>query len=235
MNAKALGKPSIVFISYRRADTDAVAGRLKDRMSGRLKGWSVFMDVTSIEPGADYKTVLNETLARTAVFIVLIGRHWRGTDGSRLDDTDDVMRYEIATALSLNKKIIPVLVNGASMPKPRDLPDELAALTDRNAIELRHARFDDDFANLLHAITGDMPHGSRVGHSSNLQTLKYLGVGALLGALLAIVLLVIHLSLTGKSLSERIGADGATFFIPLLSVLGALVAYKLRSFLGNKY
>jgi hypothetical protein len=224
MNAAA-GKKQLAFISYRRADTDALAGRIKDRLAHDLPGWAVFMDVASIGAGANYRQAIDDTLARCSVFIALIGTRWAGDGGARVHDPKDLLRYEVRSALAHGMRIIPVLVNDARMPEAHDLPADIAALHERNAIELRHSRFDDDFANLVNAIAGKPV--IRRPPRDVMRTIAKAVLGALIGVAAAIAGLVVHFQVTGASASERIGEDGATILIPACAAVGALIALWL--------
>jgi TIR domain len=225
MSARARRRPS-AFLSYRRSDTDALAGRLKDRLEVSLPGWDIFMDVASVEPGADFRAAIDDRIARAAVVIALIGKRWAGDDGKRIHDPDDLVRHEIRLALTRGIRLIPVLVNDALMPKARDLPDDIALLAQRNAIELRHSRFEDDFGNLAKSI-GGRDAGASGNRSSyfSLRALRHGLIGAALALIAIIVVLALHLELTGRSISERIGDDGATLVIPMAVLLGAVVGY----------
>jgi hypothetical protein len=144
-----------IFISYRRGDSAGHAGRLFDHLSGRFPS-RVFMDVDTIEPGIDFIDVIEQAVGCCEVLIVMIGDDWlHATDVEgrrRLDHPNDFVRLEIATALQRDVRVIPVLVNGAAMPRPEDLPPDLAKLTRRNAIELSDARFSFDVDRLIQAI-----------------------------------------------------------------------------------
>ena len=148
------GAPN-VFINYRREDTAGHAGRLFDRLSGRLPG-RVFMDVDTIEPGVDFAEVIDQAVAKCEVLLVMIGREWlKVTDAAgarRLDNTDDFVRLEVARALDRNIRVVPVLVEGATMPRPEELPPDLAKLARRNAIELSDARWAFDVDRLVQTI-----------------------------------------------------------------------------------
>ena len=114
------------------------------------------MDIDQIEPGEDFVEVINRKVGTCDVAIVAIGPHWLGaTDDSgkrRLDDEEDFVRMEIAAALKRNIRVIPVLVDGARMPGRHDLPEALAPLCRRNAIELSETRFHADVNRLIEAI-----------------------------------------------------------------------------------
>jgi hypothetical protein len=128
-----------IFVSYRRTDAPGHAGRLFDRLVDRFGQASVFKDLDSMEPGADFVEVIEETVAQCDALIAVIGRDWLTAEhgGSRrLDDPDDWVRLEIANALRRKIRVVPVLVAGASMPSPADLPEDLQALARRHAVEL---------------------------------------------------------------------------------------------------
>ena len=154
---RSLGRQANIFINYRREDTAGHAGRLFDRLSGRFPG-RVFMDIDTIEPGIDFVEIIEEAVGCCEVLIVMIGRDWLtladATGRRRLDNPSDFVRLEIGTALARDIRIIPVLVEGAIMPRPEDLPPELALLTRRNAIELSDARWAFDVDRLIQTIEG---------------------------------------------------------------------------------
>ena len=64
------------------------------------------------------------------------------------------MRIEIATALKRGIRVIPVItVEGASMPRSGDLPDDLKSLVPRRqALEVSHNRFNADSERLISAV-----------------------------------------------------------------------------------
>jgi hypothetical protein len=87
------------------------------------------------------------------VLLALIGNEWltvTDADGRRrLDRPDDFVRLEIETALTRNIRVIPILIDDASMPRADQLPSSLAGLVRRQALELSPNRFDYDTSRLL--------------------------------------------------------------------------------------
>jgi hypothetical protein len=146
-----------IFVSYRRADAPGAAGRLVDRLRSAAGDRNIFLDVTNILPGQDFKQAIRESLARSHYVAVVIGPRWLERDHAgtrRIDEVEDPVRQEIRAALDLHATIVPVLVEGARMPNEQDLPSELRALSVHNAIELRHDHWDGDCARLLEALGG---------------------------------------------------------------------------------
>jgi TIR domain len=153
MSASASGG---VFISYRRQESSGLAGRLYDRLADRFGDDQVFMDVDTIALGVDFAEVIAQAVSTCQVLLAVIGPHWltaTDQDGQRrLDDPDDIVCLEIAAALERDIRVIPILVEGAVMPRRHEFPDTLASLARRNALSLRHESFRSDADRLLAAI-----------------------------------------------------------------------------------
>lgn len=147
--------PKRIFICYRRDDAEGYAGRIYDRLHARFPG-RVFMDVTGINPGADFSRVIQDTVGSCHVLLAIIGKQWLTIADSsttpRIQRDDDYVRHEIATALYRNIHVIPVLVREAKMPAQQSLPKDLAGLSTRNALEISDDDFEHDAQRLISAI-----------------------------------------------------------------------------------
>ena len=154
-----MAEPISVFLSYRRSDTPYAAGRLADRLGERFK---LFMDI-DIAPGLHFGRALTEAVEGCDVMVVLIGPSWLSAveeDGSRrLDNPRDWVVQEIEAALAREVTVIPVLVDGARMPTPDQLPAPLEALAFRQALSLRHESFATDITTLIGAVDRAAPGG----------------------------------------------------------------------------
>ena len=163
-----------IFINYRRQDSEGYVGRLYDHLIQHFDRNDVFVDVDSIPPGSDFVTELEEAVATCDVFIAVIGPQWLTiTDEQgqrRLDQWDDFVRLEVASALKQNKMVIPVLVGQARMPAPSQLPEDIAPMARRNAIELSHQRFAYDLQKLVNAIRGAVSLGQFLKPPSDAAT-----------------------------------------------------------------
>jgi hypothetical protein len=124
---------SKIVLSYRRSDSQAIAGRIADRLIAQFGDHSVFMDVDNIPFGIDFRQHIQSVLAQAEVLIAVVGPDWLGAGGSRIQEEDDPVRVEIETALRQDIMVIPVLVNGAGMPKAATLPDSLKNFAFLNA------------------------------------------------------------------------------------------------------
>lgn len=145
-----------IFLSYRRADTAGYAGRLARALRSRFGDEEIFQDIETIQPGSDFRISIDIAIQRCEVLLVLIGNTWLTESDAegrrRLDDPDDFVRLEIATALRRGVRILPVLVEDACMPAEGELPPDLKALADRQALELSDSRWDYDLGRLMKAI-----------------------------------------------------------------------------------
>jgi len=152
-----------VFISYRREETAPYAGRLSDRLSDRFGEDRIFMDVDSIAIGADFTSAIAEAMSKCNIMLALIGRRWIAiTDGKgkrRIDNPGDFVRVEIETALQRDIRVVPVLVDGAVLPRADDLPPSLRPLVRHQAIELTHTSFRSEVARLITAVAEALEAG----------------------------------------------------------------------------
>jgi hypothetical protein len=145
-----------IFISYRRDDDASAAGRLYDLLEGWFKPEQIFMDIDSIEPGVEFRQELARAVGACDVFIAVIGKKWLTLkrDGiRRVDHATDWVRIEIETALKRDIRLIPVLVNGASLPIPEALPESIRGLAWRQSFDLPHGDFKGQASKLAAILT----------------------------------------------------------------------------------
>jgi hypothetical protein len=219
-----------VFISYRRSDTQDLAGRLGDRLRAVDGISQVFIDVDGIEPGVNFVSKTELALNNSDVCILLIGERWRGVrpDGvTRIFEECDYVRQETAAALSGKCFVLPVLANNATMPAVNDLPPDLARLAQLNALSLRHADFQHDIEYLIKTLLGQTKEGQRKLLRRG-QSVVYQTLSAFTGAAIAITLLVcaavLHNLITKRSLDETLGGSGPVWLLILVTTIGGAVA-----------
>ena len=221
-----------VFISYRRPDTLNVSGRLKAELEAVPGIDEVFFDFDSIEYGADFEGRIQSALDCSSHCLVMIGHHWVGDDGDgrrRIDQATDFVRLEAARALTSKAKVLPVLVDGATMPGPDRLPEDVASIARINAVALRSTHFRHDLEPILDALFGRTKVGRRAPLSTA-QTLLRASLGAVSAAATMIVLGVVSsVSFPDcPSLACRVqGALGLESQEAALGPLGVLVAATL--------
>jgi hypothetical protein len=142
----------MIFLSYRRDDSAGHVGRLYDALSARFGSQRIFVDIDHISPGQDFVQVVDDAVGRCAVLLVVMGKRWAGTGRvgkRRLDDPGDFVRLEVVGGLKrTGLRMIPVLVGGAKMLGPAELPEDMRELSRRNAFELSDTRWKEDVARL---------------------------------------------------------------------------------------
>jgi hypothetical protein len=132
-----------VFINYRRHDSAGNAGRVHDRLKSEFGDDLIFMDVTAIPFGVNFAKYITAEVAKCDLLLVLIGPDWlnaQDNDGNRrLDNPNDLVRLEIATALARDIPVVPIMLDGARIPKEDELPADISELSMRNGLDVRHA------------------------------------------------------------------------------------------------
>src|SRR5680860_1419996 len=236
-----------VFVNYRRNDTRHVAGRLRDLIVARFGKGSVFVDVDSIEPGLDYVTAIDTAVGSCDVMLVLIGDRWLEAsddeDHRRIDDPADRLRIEIESGLRNQTRVIPVLVDSASMPTSRDLPAPLVPLARHQSTRLRHESFHNDADHLLGVVervvggnaepTDPRPPSTE---TDTQRAARWLSFGILLTALLALLALRSGVRDSVVSSRPQLPPDGPwaslVWLLPSLPVLVAAWLVANRDRLG---
>ncbi|MCP5080261.1 MAG: toll/interleukin-1 receptor domain-containing protein [Alphaproteobacteria bacterium] len=174
------------FVSYRRSDSPGSVRQLCAILKKRLYPRDIFIDIDGIAPGSDFTEILDKSLNDCGAFLVIIGPHWldeRDHEGKRrLDNEDDYVRLEVATALRRNIPVIPVLVDGAELPTEDRLPLDLRPLVHRQTLELSHQSFDQDARHLAQKVKEVLPE---------LETFRKLWFGLIIALVFTAVFAII--------------------------------------------
>lgn len=165
------GRTSGIFISYRRDDAGPYARLLQVYLRERFPHAPVFMDLDSIEAGTDFAEAIETGVGSCRVLVALIGPRWltlTDEEGQRrIDNPDDWVRFEIRAALESRVRVVPVLVDGAKMPRQQQLPTELCNLARLNALEMSYDRYEYDASRLAaiiqRALTQQATERERLG------------------------------------------------------------------------
>lgn len=188
-----------VFINYRRAESLKDARHLASLLDkGALKG-RIFIDKKGLDGAPDWLMELERQVASSDVMVALIGRDWteiRDAGGKRrIDDENDFVRFELAEAFRRKVPIVPVLVDGASMPRGDQLPPNLLLLTRPQAELLRSESFDADVLKIGRRLQTEIAERRKVQRTS----VPIWVVGATALAAVSVGLL------TGPMAMERLG------------------------------
>jgi hypothetical protein len=211
------GAQSTIILSYRREDSAGVTGRIFDRLTQEFGTDRVFMDIDSMPAGVDFHDHLQEILEDCGALLVVVGKSWRSQrkgQEARIMDPDDWVRIEVETALQRGIPVVPLLIDGASLPTREQLPESLWPLLRRNALPVDSGR---DFHAQLTRLVRDLhlqvdPTGAKtnpVPASTNLQSMTAMPASGVnwkaLGRwilLLALIITIGAIAITG-AISNR--------------------------------
>src|SRR5262245_34280497 len=158
-----------VFISYRRTDAEYAAGALGRELRRHFGEEQIFRDKEDVGGGVAWKQLVVQEIAQDSALLVLIGREWANVKDHqgrrRLDNADDPLRLEIADGLKDGATILPVLLEDAQMPGTEELPPELCALADLNALKLRDGDWQYDLDHIIRTL--EKAGFSRIGAAAS--------------------------------------------------------------------
>jgi WD40 repeat protein len=154
-----------ISISYRRADSEAMTGRIFDRLIVHYGKEAIFRDIDDIPAGIDFRVHINDVLLRTHILLSIVGPQWLGTTAGgagRIHEESDPVRVEVETALRRRVPIIPVLIGTTRMPSSDDLPPSLKDFAFRNAVKVDTGQdFDYHMDRLIRAMDAILGQASK--------------------------------------------------------------------------
>jgi hypothetical protein len=221
-----------IFMSYRRADTGAAAGRVYDRLCRLLAKSDIFFDVSTIGGGEDFEKRIETAIGGSNVALIFIGDKWlepvQATGNVRICEPNDYVHAEVRDALARPMLVLPILVGGAQMPKSDRLPEDVRDITTKNALPLRHESFDDDTENIVAAVFGkSAKERAWEDKGSFWIKLAYASCGAVAASAVMTIVALLHHWILGRPLSASIGG--------LLTTLILIAALLLGGWVGLKY
>jgi hypothetical protein len=145
-----------ITICYRRQDSDAVTGRIFDRLVAHYGKQSIFRDIDNIPPGVDFRAHINTVLGESNVLLAVVGRKWLGVQKSgrkRIFEENDPVRVEIETALNRGMTVVPILTGASRMPDADGLPPAIKDFAFRHALIVDQGQdFDHHMDRLIRSI-----------------------------------------------------------------------------------
>jgi uncharacterized membrane protein YidH (DUF202 family) len=196
------------------------------------------MDVDTIEPGADFVARIEDAVGSAAFLLVVMGRGWVDAQDElgrrRLDDPEDFVRLEVASALQRNVRVIPVLVGGAAMPESEQLPAILAGLSRRNALVVSDLDWRAGMARLLAVLEPPEERETRPIRPPRPEPPPGIPAGAIALGIAGAALLVIGTLLQADAFAhpdfgpaDRDGLGFFTSLAPMGIAVGAVAALLL--------
>ncbi len=224
-----------IFISYRKDDSKWNTQILYDRLSQFFPAKFLFKDFNTIKAGENYRDSINKALKKCNVLLVVMGKNWLNitdTDGRRrLDNPEDLVRIEVATALKNNIRVIPVLFDNIAVPGTGQLPEDLQPLSLRQGVSVTETNFDYDIRHLAEAIKNKSIENTR--QPSFVPLLKY-----------RVVVPAICFAITGWLINKFTGVKSLQLpyfflllFTPLIIslIVSAFLKSRLSDMLRSKY
>ncbi len=147
--------PVKVFINYRRGPNLREAQHLATLLSAAFGKASVFLDLRGIGGAENWLERLQSQVDACDAMVCLIGKGWADVsdeNGRRLEDANDPLVHEIGRALVKRMPVLPLLIDGASMPDISSLPKGLWVLTLQHAMPLRNESFARDADDIIETL-----------------------------------------------------------------------------------
>jgi len=140
-----------IFISYRREDSLWFTNLLDQTLAAHFGDEYIFRDVHDIAAGEDFEEVIKAQVKSANILLAVIGKEWQSIAEKRRASADeDYVQLEIATALRKKDMIVvPILVEGAAIPRKQDLPDDLKRLVSLQARVLTDQSWINDTNKLI--------------------------------------------------------------------------------------
>lgn len=135
-----------IFVNYRNGPHSEAVAAIADRLSHQFGADEVFFD-TRMRSGIRYPDELRERLRASDVVVAVIHDGW--TDEFAVPRDLDWVRFEITTALAMDKPVVPVLLGKVDPPRRDQLPDDLGELAVRQAARMRAADYGADLDHLV--------------------------------------------------------------------------------------
>ena len=226
--------PKRVFISYRREDTAPAAGRVYDRLSRLLSKSNVFFDVSAIGGGVDFEKKIASEIGRSDAALIFIGDKWleqiQPTNEIRIWEPNDYVRAEVRAALARPILVLPILVASARMPKPAQLPEDIRAITTKNALPLRHESFDDDTENIVAAVLGVSGRERPWEDKSTLGSkVAYAVVGVIAALALMLIVSLVHYWMLARPISASVGGPVTAMILALTLIFGGWMGLRYEA------
>jgi pterin-4a-carbinolamine dehydratase len=157
---------NLIFLSYRRVDSATYTLALRLELETRLRAVQVFVDTHTIQGGDVWPHQIEDAVHLAKVVVPIIGKSWAA--GDRIEDPEDWVHKELKLALTQKRgAILPVLVDGASPLRQKQLPDPLRGLADIQPLKIDVDSWDGDVSSFVEALK------ERFGFETKARIFKY--------------------------------------------------------------
>ena len=141
-----------IVICCRTSDSFGISGRIFDCLVEHFGRGSIFLDdLNANDSQLDSKKFgeIQDRARRANIVLASVGQNWL----NGVQDENDPVRLVIRTALESGVVVAPLLVNGAGMPTPEQLPRNIKNFAYRSAIVIDPgADFDNHIKQLIQSV-----------------------------------------------------------------------------------
>ncbi|MFC3966162.1 toll/interleukin-1 receptor domain-containing protein [Nocardia jiangsuensis] len=149
-----------IFLNYRIADSAYAVREISKQMAERFGRDNIFRDDDSLRLGTLYARRIRKALEQADLLVAVIGPHWLDasdtTGNRRLDDREDWVRLELATAYRRETPVIPVLLDDTELPAVDQLPPDIRDLGRSQFWRIRQRTMDSDIDDLIDRMVPDL-------------------------------------------------------------------------------
>jgi hypothetical protein len=191
---------------------------------------NIFFDVNTIAGGENFEKKIELAIEKSDAVLIFIGDKWvkpaPETGQVRLLEAVDYVRAEVRAALARPILVLPILVGGASMPKPDQLPEDIRPVVKLNTLPLRHDSFDDDTENILALIFGSTAK-ERLWEPTKPHWIDawYAICGVLASWIFLLLIAVVHSWALRRPLEASIGLPLEYLAMAVVSILGGWIGW----------
>lgn len=148
--------PARIFVNYRRSDSQHAALALAEALRWAFVDGEVFFDRSSLLGAQPWPERLNRAVRDARLVIPVIGDRWlKAVDEygrRRIDHPDDWVRRELEAAIRQRKHLLPVTLDGASVPPRAALDAALARLGTAQSMPVRVDSWNADLHALIERV-----------------------------------------------------------------------------------
>lgn len=220
--------PGKIFISYRRGDSADFTVALYNELCKLFGEEKIFKDINSIPLGLNFASVLEKALDESSVVLLVIGPGYISDHGHRLFQETDWVRQEVVMALDRDMRVVPILVNGAPLPKQNELPETMQPVINRQAATIDNVSFREDVRRLAQGLSDTISLKPQAGASTPSKGWDNLFKGVLLLVMVFSISLMLYAWVgSGAEFIEKVFMSG----LGLSGLFGGWAAFSRQRWL----
>lgn len=128
----------LVFFNYRQRDDKEFVYKIYYEFVNKLRSTNFFIDL-EIPSGSRWRKFIEEKVIESDVVVVAIGEQWSKLlqEKALNSSQEDILVFEIKTALNYGKTIIPILIKDTPIPVSTEFPETIKVLSELQMTRIR--------------------------------------------------------------------------------------------------